>query len=84
MFCDGMVAEVPEGIKPDTPAVAVAVQLKVAVDGFEVRTMAAVGNPEHTVCDNTELVTVGAVFKSKSACVVVDAPQLLVTVNETI
>ena len=50
---------VPLAVKPDTPAVAVAVHAKVAPLTLEVRVTRVVLLPEQMVCDNGELVIVG-------------------------
>ena len=49
----------PLEVKPDTPAVAEAVQAKVDPAMLEVRVTSVVFDPEQMVCDNGELVTVG-------------------------
>ena len=53
---------VPLAVKPETPAVAVAVQAKVVPATPEVRVTSVVLAPEQMVCDNGELVTVGFGF----------------------
>ena len=53
---------VPLVVKPDTPAVADAVQAKVVPETLEVRVISDVLVPEQMVCDNGELVTVGNGF----------------------
>jgi hypothetical protein len=50
---------VPLAVKPDTPAVAVAVHAKVVPLTLEVRLTAVVLAPEQMVCDNGEFVTDG-------------------------
>ena len=61
MVCTGIVP-VPLAAKPDTPAVAVAVQAKVAPPTSEVRVTSVVLAPEQIVCVNGLLVTVGIGF----------------------
>ena len=61
MVCTGMVL-VPLAVKPETPAVAVAVQAKVVPATPEVRVTSVVLPPEQMVCDKGELVTVGFGF----------------------
>ena len=53
---------VPLAVKPETPAVAVAVQAKVVPVTLEVRVTSVVFAPEQMVCDNGVLVTVGKGF----------------------
>ena len=52
----------PLAVKPDTPAVAVAVHVKVVPETLEVRVTSVVLAPEQMVWDNGELVTVGNGF----------------------
>ena len=49
----------PLAVKPETPAVAVAVQAKVVPETLEVRVTRVVLDPEQMDCDNGELVTDG-------------------------
>jgi len=53
---------VPLAVKPETPAVAVAVQAKVVPLILEVSVTNVVLPPEQMVCDNGELVTTGNGF----------------------
>jgi hypothetical protein len=53
---------VPLAVKPETPAVAVAVQAKVVPATPEVRVTSVVLDPEQMVWNNGELVTVGDGF----------------------
>jgi hypothetical protein len=50
---------VPEGVKPVIPAVAVAVHENVAPDTLDVRLTMIDGEPEHTDCVRTLLLTLG-------------------------
>ena len=52
----------PLEVKPETPAVAVAVHENVVPLTLEVRVTSVVLAPEQMVCDNGELVTVGNGF----------------------
>ena len=52
----------PLAVKPETPAVAVAVQAKVVPETLEVRLTRVVLNPEQMVWNNGELVTDGKGF----------------------
>jgi hypothetical protein len=58
MACTGIV-DVPLVVKPDTPAVPVAVHAKVAPATFDVSVTSVVLPPEHIVCVNGVLLTVG-------------------------
>ena len=61
IVCKGIVL-VPFAVKPDTPAVAVAVHAKVAPLTSDVNVTNVVLVPEQIVCDNGELVTAGFGF----------------------
>lgn len=75
---------VPKGVNPVMPDVVVAVQLKVAPAGFEVRLTNVVEVPEQIVSVNGELVRTGTVFMVKILSVAIVVPHSLVTDNETV
>ena len=63
IVCKGIVL-VPFAVKPDTPAVAVAVHAKVVEPTLDVRVTSVVLVPEQMVCVIGELVTAGFGFTS--------------------
>jgi hypothetical protein len=83
IVCMGIVL-VPEGANPEIPAVAVAVQLKVAPAGLELKGTNAVEEPEQIVWVKGVLVKTGVSFMVKDFVAVVEEPHSLVTIKDTI
>ena len=83
IVCTGIIL-VPEEVNPVIPGVAVAVQVKAAPAGLEVRLTNVVVKPEHTVCVKGILVTTGVSLIVNDLFVVTDDPHSLVTINDTV
>ena len=83
IVCMGIVL-VPEGANPDIPAVAVAVHVKVAPAGLEVKVTNAVEEPEQIVCVKGVLVKTGVSLIVKDFVAVVEEPHSLVTIKDTV
>ena len=83
IVCMGMVL-VPEGVNPETPAVAVAVHEKVAAAGLEVKLTKAVVEPEQMVWFKGVLVKTGTLLMIKDFVAVMDGPHSFVTINDTV
>jgi hypothetical protein len=84
MICAGIVAEVPLGWNPVTPALAVAVQLKVAPVIDDVNAIALVEVPEQIVWERLVLVIAGAGFSVKVCVAAAALPHSLPTTKETV
>lgn len=83
IVCIGIVF-VPDAVKPEIPAVAVAVHDIVAVVGLEVKLTSTVEEPEHIVCESEVFVMVGASLMVKDLVAVVEGPQSLVTIRDKV
>ena len=83
IVCMGIVL-VPEGANPDIPAVAVAVHVKVAPAGLDVKVTNAVEEPEQIVWVKGVLVKTGVSFMVNDFVDVAEEPHSLLMINDTV